>query len=838
MRRFVWLITVIVALVTNLQAQELAPPVNLSAAEYFFDSDPGVGNGTPVSFFGADRVTLSNIEIDVDALSAGFHVFYVRFQDADGMWGVPARQLFYKPDEVVENTVSKAELFFDEPTEFGQGIDIPINSGEQFSSTYEIDLETNNLQPGFHCAFVRLQDNYGAWGNYQSQLFYVPEIRAISPVNSAEYFYDELGEPGTGIPLTANGSPETGLVQISNTEIDAPESSGFHPFYVRFRDIDNTWGMPARFITYQPEPRNQPEITSAEYFLDEKPNFGEGTMVEFDAPSTDVSQAFDIPVSALKTGFNRLFVRLKDSENTWGNYSSQLVFIPKSKEDVPKITDMEYFLSASTAPQPGNGFDIEALSATGVFDSVSVSGKALVTLSQPSGSQAVYVRAKDATEQWGVPVPAAITLAVQRDFQGQVYRDEAFVTGGTVSLYQDGSWIASTAIEDYGLFTFQNLQAGSYEARYDQSVETKLGVEIQDIGTTGVKTLSSAAQELLNADMKIVKPLHVIATKPNPYDNRIKSTDNIELSFSGKFNPSSISTSTIHLVSDLRGNLDYQLTLQNNDSVLVLNPSVNLLTNEKITLLVDATYQSTDGTQVLPYTTHFRVQVTGGGTDSWEGSYVNTGVSNFSHMTHADFDGDTDVDIAVLSFTPNQVTFYLNDGNGVFTQGSSLSVSSVNSSNNSYVFAGDYNLDGKMDLGVYQLSGFNSEKEGLITLFQQNENGVFAQEFTLDARVITTAYEPLIGFYHLDYDAYPEIVLLTGGQVQGVVVFHNKNGTFNDDTALEGNVSIISHYSNNLAVGDFTGDGLIDFLIGNIYAAQTDYLYIDSHDSFSRLLGN
>ncbi|HSK12106.1 MAG TPA: hypothetical protein VK907_02770, partial [Phnomibacter sp.] len=64
----------------------------ITAAEYFFDNDPGVGNGTPLT------IDPSGLEIDQQfvipvstCLSAGEHILVIRVRDADGRWGLYER---------------------------------------------------------------------------------------------------------------------------------------------------------------------------------------------------------------------------------------------------------------------------------------------------------------------------------------------------------------------------------------------------------------------------------------------------------------------------------------------------------------------------------------------------------------------------------------------------------------------------------------------------------------------------------------------------------------------------------------------------------------------------
>jgi hypothetical protein len=56
-------------------------------SEFYIDTDPGVGNGTPM-YYNPDDGTVST-QADVTGLSAGTHTVYVRTQDVAGNWSDP-----------------------------------------------------------------------------------------------------------------------------------------------------------------------------------------------------------------------------------------------------------------------------------------------------------------------------------------------------------------------------------------------------------------------------------------------------------------------------------------------------------------------------------------------------------------------------------------------------------------------------------------------------------------------------------------------------------------------------------------------------------------------------
>jgi hypothetical protein len=80
----------------------------IAVSEYFFDTDPGAGNGFPLAISTpADTVTFSSA-ISTSGLTAGRHYLYIRTQTSDGRWS------HYEPREFfIQVPIAEAEYFFD-----------------------------------------------------------------------------------------------------------------------------------------------------------------------------------------------------------------------------------------------------------------------------------------------------------------------------------------------------------------------------------------------------------------------------------------------------------------------------------------------------------------------------------------------------------------------------------------------------------------------------------------------------------------------------------------------------------------------------------------------------
>src|SRR5436190_2153987 len=86
---------------------------NITNAEYFFDHDPGPGNGVPISVGTPAPVVNFTAAIPVN-FSSGFHWLGVRTKDSDGKWGLFDRRDFYIGQTTADMPIiTAAEYFFD-----------------------------------------------------------------------------------------------------------------------------------------------------------------------------------------------------------------------------------------------------------------------------------------------------------------------------------------------------------------------------------------------------------------------------------------------------------------------------------------------------------------------------------------------------------------------------------------------------------------------------------------------------------------------------------------------------------------------------------------------------
>lgn len=92
-------------LVPSVVAQDII------SAEYYFDTDPGFYQGTPIAVVPAADVTLDFIA-EVAGLNDGHHTLYVRAQDANGRWSLTTTRPFFKEALATGEVVNITEIHY------------------------------------------------------------------------------------------------------------------------------------------------------------------------------------------------------------------------------------------------------------------------------------------------------------------------------------------------------------------------------------------------------------------------------------------------------------------------------------------------------------------------------------------------------------------------------------------------------------------------------------------------------------------------------------------------------------------------------------------------------
>ncbi len=385
----------------------------LNRAEYFIDTDPGLGNGIEIPI-SADSLIDVSWTIDTDVMNYGPHIAYFRVRDNNGNWSFRHAKDIFKFDAYAEippdpeaSLLVKLEYFVDVDPGFDNGTAVVFTPSLTIDTSFIID--TSSLSDGPHKVYYRFKDSRGHWSFRQSKDIFkfvtynpIPADAEQSPIVKCEYFIDT--DPGFGlgmnVPVTADS-----IVEVNFIVETSGLSEGAHRVYYRFQDATGRWSYRhnkdifkyAAYATIPPDPEASP-LVKLEYFVDVDPGFDNGTAVVF-TPSLTIDTSFIIDTSSLSNGPHKVYYRFKDSRGHWSFRQSKDIFkfvaynpIPADAEQSP-IVKCEYFID--TDPGFGLGMNVPVTA-----DSVVEVNFIVVTTGLSEGAHRVYYRFQDASGRW------------------------------------------------------------------------------------------------------------------------------------------------------------------------------------------------------------------------------------------------------------------------------------------------------------------------------------------------------------------------------------------------------------------------------------------------------
>lgn len=214
----------------------------ISTTEYFFDTDPGIGNGVSLTLNSNTGSVTQTFSIPTSGLSDGFHSFYVRSQTINGEWSHYDRTGFLISSiSDISQPLSGAEYFFDTDPGVGSATALPLDSNTgNLSQTFAIP--TTSLAEGFHSFHIRTRNSEGKWSLFDRSIFFINSFsNENEAITSAEYFYDT--DPGTGngtaIALETNNGTLSQSILLPTDGL----TEGVHTVYIRVRTQSGNWSI-------------------------------------------------------------------------------------------------------------------------------------------------------------------------------------------------------------------------------------------------------------------------------------------------------------------------------------------------------------------------------------------------------------------------------------------------------------------------------------------------------------------------------------------------------------------------------------------------------------------
>jgi hypothetical protein len=221
-----------------MPTQILTTP-NLVSGEYFVDTDPGLGNGTAISFTSGTNVSPS-LTVPTASLASGIHNLFIRVKNSAGKWSHYEGRMFYIMQTITASlpNIVSGEYFMDTDPGLGNGTAISFTAATTVNPI--VNINTTSLTSGFHNLFIRVKNSAGKWSHYEGRLFYVmPSVPSSTPtILNGEYFVDTdpgLGN-GTAISFTS-GTNVSPIINVNTTSLAA----GNHNLFIRVKNSSGKW---------------------------------------------------------------------------------------------------------------------------------------------------------------------------------------------------------------------------------------------------------------------------------------------------------------------------------------------------------------------------------------------------------------------------------------------------------------------------------------------------------------------------------------------------------------------------------------------------------------------
>ncbi len=356
---------------------------NFDRLEYFFNSDPGFGNGIsiPVPLDSTIDITFP---INVSSLSNGLNIVYVRARNELGFWTFTYARPIFKLDDSNTN-ITRVEYFWDTDPGEGMAISVPFTVGNDISTVFAADL--TGLNDGLHNLYVRVQNQNGFWSLTSSR----PVLKITDPtsnISEIEYFWDT--DPGEGLGISVPFTADTNVSVVFPADLTGL-SGGFHNLYIRVKNDQGRWSLTNIAPIFKVSNANA-NIIQAEYFIDTDPGHGNATQILLDSNNVDIAQNTIINLSGISGGFHNLYLRVKNSEGLWSLTHNRPFFRSSGGAD---LVQFEYFFDSEPGHGSGQAIPLGSVSDTawtGVIDLMSI----------PQGYHRIYLRARDANSSWSL----------------------------------------------------------------------------------------------------------------------------------------------------------------------------------------------------------------------------------------------------------------------------------------------------------------------------------------------------------------------------------------------------------------------------------------------------
>lgn len=415
-----------------------ASALTITEAEYFFNTDPGPGNGIDIPVTPGENVTISSLLVPTAALDTNrSHGLYIRFRNDEGQWGNTEKRNFFIHETIghgyAGRDITAVEYWFDDQTP------VFVETDDDPTLTWVALIPTTGLTTNrAHKFSVRFFGSHGQIGDVESRYFFIhepiPGIWYSRDVTHIEYQFD------TNTPVLIDLVNSQEIEWISLLPTTGLQVNAQHKLTVRYFDEDGKWSNPeARYffaIESQSGTVEYFDITHIEYSFD-----GVNPVLVDVTDGQAVNYAALIGSLGLTVNqSHKLAVRYLDSRGFWSGSEARYVFVhqsPAGEFTWLDVSTVEYWIDGG-APLQVN-----------IADAHNVSFASMVPHFAGPGPHHFYFRYIAANGQvsntehlpffvWSGAGPSSFARLAGAEYFVNV--DPGVGNGVQITIPQDGAW--------------------------------------------------------------------------------------------------------------------------------------------------------------------------------------------------------------------------------------------------------------------------------------------------------------------------------------------------------------------------------------------------------------
>ncbi|MBL4818087.1 MAG: hypothetical protein JKY15_02480, partial [Deltaproteobacteria bacterium] len=228
--------------------------IKVMQAEYFWDTDPGVGLGNTLLAIDGnlDEAFESVFNDTLNLPASGLHTFNARVKDANNTWG-PIFSVVVNVEKVLSTDlrsikVIQSEYFWDADPGIGNGKTLLALDGNLDEALESVLNDTVNLPAsGIHKFSTRVKDAEGVWGPVFSVVVNVEDsltgsTRSIYVAQGEGFWNTDPGQGNGTAFVSFDGTFDEAMEMISVNISTDNVAIGLNVFYVRVKDPNGNWG--------------------------------------------------------------------------------------------------------------------------------------------------------------------------------------------------------------------------------------------------------------------------------------------------------------------------------------------------------------------------------------------------------------------------------------------------------------------------------------------------------------------------------------------------------------------------------------------------------------------